>query len=71
MAYWFLRCQSADCRKVTELLQVTDPQRIELDNQQQSVALAAGMSIDLGAVAKGYFADQLADFLSNLVSVPL
>ena len=57
--------------KVTELLQVTDPQRIELDNKQQSVALAAGMSIDLGAVAKGYFADQLADFLSNLVSVPL
>ena len=47
---------------MTELLQVTDPQRIELDNQQQSVALAAGMSIDLGAVAKGYFADQLADF---------
>ncbi|MFD2390484.1 FAD:protein FMN transferase [Enterococcus gallinarum] len=51
--------------KVTELLQVTDPQQIELDDQQQTVALAAGMSIDLGAVAKGYFADQLADFFKQ------
>ncbi|MBM9833137.1 FAD:protein FMN transferase, partial [Enterococcus faecalis] len=45
--------------KIAELLPKTDPAKIILDETLQTVGLAAGMKLDLGAVAKGYFADLL------------
>ena len=45
-------------------LALTDPHQIELDAQQQTVYLTQpGMELDLGALAKGYIADLLTDFL--------
>lgn len=46
------------------LLALTDPARVQLDEQQQTVFLPQpGMEIDLGAIAKGYIADVVRDFL--------
>lgn len=45
-------------------LALTHPQDVILDDQAQSVWLAqAGMEIDLGAIAKGYIADRVRDYL--------
>ncbi|HBV38322.1 MAG TPA: thiamine biosynthesis protein ApbE, partial [Erwinia sp.] len=46
------------------LLALTDPARVQLDERQHTVFLPqAGMEIDLGAIAKGYIADVVRDFL--------
>ena len=46
------------------LLPLTDPQQVILDPQARSVFLTQrGMEIDLGAIAKGYIADRVRDFL--------
>ncbi|WP_461198956.1 FAD:protein FMN transferase [Enterococcus sp. N249-2] len=52
--------------KIKTLLPLTDPENIILDHRQQTVALKqAGMQIDLGAVAKGFFADQLMAYFQQ------
>lgn len=50
--------------KIQSLLPLIDPAAIHLDEKKQTVYLElAGMAIDLGALAKGYFADKIiADF---------
>lgn len=49
--------------EINERLQLVDPENIELDDEQQTVFLhKKGMEIDLGAIAKGYFADLLKEF---------
>src|SRR5699024_7226264 len=49
---------------IKNALTLTDPHKIELDQQHQMVYLAvAGMTLDLGSLAKGYIADLLADYL--------
>ncbi|MDU5334661.1 FAD:protein FMN transferase [Enterococcus sp.] len=50
--------------KIQSLLPLIDPAAIQLDEKKQTVYLEhAGMAIDLGALAKGYFADKIiADF---------
>ncbi|WP_380180831.1 FAD:protein FMN transferase [Kalamiella sp. sgz302252] len=46
------------------LLALTRPELVQLDKQQHTVFLPeAGMEIDLGAIAKGYIADRVRDFL--------
>lgn len=61
----------ADARVPTDsdiqrLLQQTNPQKIQLDTQKQTVYLAEkGMSIDLGALAKGYFTDLLVTYFKE------
>lgn len=46
------------------LLALTDPHRAVLDDAARSVFLPqCGMEIDLGAIAKGYIADRVRDFL--------
>ncbi|WP_430610593.1 FAD:protein FMN transferase [Enterococcus sp. DIV0876] len=52
--------------KINALLPLTDPQHIFLNHQQQTVALAKGMQLDLGAVAKGFFADQLMGYFKQV-----
>ncbi|WP_226568502.1 FAD:protein FMN transferase [Mangrovibacter yixingensis] len=51
---------------ITALLALTDPGQVILDDAQHSVFLTRpGMEIDLGAIAKGYIADRVRDFLHS------
>ncbi|WP_366289216.1 FAD:protein FMN transferase [Paenibacillus sp. AN1007] len=55
--------EDAAIKKVLELL---NPENIQLDDEQQTVhLLKKGMEIDLGAIAKGYFADQVMAFFKK------
>ena len=50
--------------EIQTLLQITNPEEIILDNSKREVYLSkVGMRIDLGALAKGYIADKLKEFL--------
>ena len=50
--------------EIQTLLQITNPEEIVLDHSKQEVYLSkVGMRIDLGALAKGYIADKLKEFL--------
>ena len=49
---------------IAALLAITRPEDVILDEAQSSVFLArAGMEIDLGAIAKGYIADRVREYL--------
>lgn len=51
---------------IEALLEKTDPEKIVLDDQEKSVYLSEkGMSIDLGALAKGYIADLVIHYLKS------
>lgn len=53
--------------EIQSLLDSTNPADIELDRATLSVRLAKpGMKIDLGALAKGYIADRIIDYLDNI-----
>lgn len=46
--------------EIQAVLELLKPEHIHLDDEQQTVHLVKkGMEIDLGAIAKGYFADQV------------
>lgn len=66
MKLWHIGFEDAQVPKQAEIDQVLsliDPRRIQLDAASQTVYLeVAGMELDLGAVAKGYFADLLKSF---------
>jgi len=50
--------------EINALLALTDPACVVLDERQQTVFLTRpGMEIDLGAIAKGYIADRVRDYL--------
>ena len=50
--------------KIKEVLEIVNPNLIELNEESLSVYLAKkGMKIDLGALAKGYIADKIKDYL--------
>nr|WP_225426576.1 FAD:protein FMN transferase [Companilactobacillus hulinensis] len=52
--------------RIDELLQVIDPADIVLDETNQTVFLKhKQMSIDLGAIAKGYFADKIINYFKG------
>lgn len=52
---------------IQSLLDITDPHEIVLDEAAQSVYLTKeGMKIDLGALAKGYIADRITDYLGEI-----
>lgn len=52
--------------EVQELLTITNPNKITLDDATKSVFLMQkGMKIDLGALAKGYIADRIIDYLAE------
>lgn len=52
--------------EIKEALSLTDPNAIRLDDETHSVYLEkVGMAIDLGALAKGYFADLIAAYLRD------
>lgn len=49
--------------KINQLLQSVDFHRVQIKNH--SLALPDGMQLDLGAVAKGYTGDEIANLLKN------
>lgn len=52
--------------QIKTALQLIDPTKIELDDAKQSVFLqVAGMAIDLGGLAKGYFADKIIAYFKQ------
>lgn len=52
--------------EIKQLLRLTDPQAIILDEEEQTVFLKQkGMLIDLGSLAKGYIADLIIKYLKN------
>lgn len=52
--------------EITGLLTLTRPQDVVLDEADSSIMLARpGMEIDLGAIAKGYIADRVRDYLHH------
>lgn len=52
---------------IHEKLNLTHPTDIELDEATQSVRLSKpGMKIDLGALAKGYIADRMIEYLESI-----
>ena len=51
---------------IQERMKLIDLAQVELDDENETVYLAkAGMEMDLGALAKGYFADRLKDYLKS------
>lgn len=53
--------------EIQKLLQITNPENIILNDKEQSVFLKQkGMLIDLGALAKGYIADLLIEYLKSM-----
>lgn len=52
--------------EIQRLKKLIDPRKIHLDPQARTVYLSeSGMSIDLGALAKGYFADQIIAYFKE------
>ncbi|KFD00905.1 ApbE family thiamine biosynthesis lipoprotein [Kluyvera ascorbata ATCC 33433] len=50
--------------EITQLLTLTNPEQVVLNDDDMSVFLAQpGMEIDLGAIAKGFIADRVRDYL--------
>ena len=53
-------------KEIDDALQIIDPHLIELDESEQTIYLAKkGMEIDVGALAKGYIADRLVDYMKR------
>lgn len=53
-----------DNQEILKLLEMTEPENIILDPEAQTIYLTKpGMKIDLGALAKGYIADRVIDYL--------
>lgn len=54
-------------REINELLRKTNPKNIVLNDEEQTVYLKqTGMAIDLGALAKGYIADLIINYLKSM-----
>jgi thiamine biosynthesis lipoprotein len=55
-----------DKESIKKVLELLRPENIQLDDEEKSVyLLKEGMEIDLGAIAKGYFADKVMEFLKE------
>lgn len=62
----FADAKVPDAEEIQQLLEITDPKKILLSEENQSVFLQQkGMAIDLGAVAKGYIADLLTAYFKE------
>ncbi len=51
---------------ITKVLELLKPENIQLDDEKKTVYfLKKGIEIDLGAIAKGYFADKVMEFFKE------
>ncbi|MGQ8871508.1 FAD:protein FMN transferase [Paenibacillus sp. TSA_86.1] len=62
----FREAQVPEDTEIKKVLELLNPEHIQIDDEQQTVhLLRKGMEIDLGAIAKGYFADQVMAFFKE------
>lgn len=62
----FTEAQVPDKESIEKVLELLNPENIQLDDDNKTVYLRKkGMEIDLGAVAKGYFADNVMEFFKD------
>ena len=60
-----------DAEEIAPLLPLVDYRRIEIDREAQTIYLPlAGMALDVGAIAKGYAADEIARLLQEAGGKP-
>ena len=59
----FTEAHVPDKESIEKVLELLNPELIQLDEENKTVFLQKkGMEIDLGAIAKGYFADKVMEF---------
>ncbi|MFW5841929.1 MAG: FAD:protein FMN transferase [Bacillota bacterium] len=56
-------CEVPSVDELNEAAEVADPSLIELDEENNTVMIPEGMTLDLGAVAKGVVAEKVGDYL--------
>ncbi|MGP6140572.1 MULTISPECIES: FAD:protein FMN transferase [unclassified Jeotgalibaca] len=62
----FADAKVPSAKEIQELLAITDPENIVLDEEVQTIYLSKpGMKLDLGALAKGYIADRIIEYLKE------
>ena len=62
----FTEAHVPDKESIEKVLELLNPENIQLDDDNKTVYLRKkGMEIDLGAVAKGYFADKVMEFFKD------
>lgn len=62
----FTEAHVPDKESIEKVLELLNPELIQLDEQNKTVFLQKkGMEIDLGAIAKGYFADKVMEFFKD------
>lgn len=62
----FTEAHVPDKESIEKVLELLNPENIQLDDDNKTVYLQKkGMEIDLGAVAKGYFADKVMEFFKD------
>ena len=62
----FTEAHVPDKESIEKVLELLNPENIQLDDDNKTVYLRKkGMEIDLGAIAKGYFADKVMEFFKD------
>ena len=62
----FTEAHVPDKESIENVLELLDPESIQLNEENKTVFLQKkGMEIDLGAIAKGYFADKVMEFFKD------
>lgn len=62
----FTEAHVPDKESIEKVLELLDPESIQLNEENKTVFLQKkGMEIDLGAIAKGYFADKVMEFFKD------
>lgn len=62
----FTEARVPDKESIEKVLELLNPENIQLDDDKKTVYLQKkGMEIDLGAIAKGYFADKVMEFFKD------
>lgn len=65
---WKIGSEDARVPETSEIetaLPFVDYKKIQLDEKNQTVYIEKGMALELGAISKGYIADQVKDFLAS------
>jgi thiamine biosynthesis lipoprotein len=62
----FKEAQVPEKEAIKNVLELLKPENIQLDDEKKTIYfLRKGMEIDLGAIAKGYFADKVMEFFKE------
>ncbi len=58
-------CEVPSQDELEEAAMMADPSLIELDEDNNTIKIPEGMTLDLGAIAKGYIAEKVGDYLRS------